>query len=117
MEGAQLSISGGRYEWACFQAEQSGEKALKAFLYGKGYTSILTHSIRELLRECITFEGVFGELEEAAGYLDAFYLTTRYPDSLVGNVAPADYYTKEDAQRCQSSAELILKVVKSFFSK
>jgi HEPN domain-containing protein len=24
--------------WACFQAQKSGEKALKALLYGRGFT-------------------------------------------------------------------------------
>jgi HEPN domain-containing protein len=38
LRAAELSASGGAHEWACFQAQQAGEKALKALLYGHGFT-------------------------------------------------------------------------------
>ncbi|WP_438317167.1 HEPN domain-containing protein [Candidatus Caldatribacterium sp. SIUC1] len=31
------------YGWSYFQAQQSEKKALKAYLYEKGYTSVMTH--------------------------------------------------------------------------
>ncbi len=49
----------------------------------------------------------------AARFLDTFYLSTRYPNTLVGELAPADYYQKEDAERCLSSTESILSVARS----
>ena len=52
MRAGELSLSGGVFEWACFQAQQAGEKALEAYLYVLGFTSIVTHSLRRLLREC-----------------------------------------------------------------
>lgn len=33
---ARNSLSTSDYNWACFQAQQSAEKSLKAILYGKG---------------------------------------------------------------------------------
>lgn len=33
LRAADHSMAGGSYEWACFQAQQAGEKALKAYLY------------------------------------------------------------------------------------
>lgn len=38
---AKDSLDHGHHEWACFQCHQAAEKALKAFLYEKGYTSIM----------------------------------------------------------------------------
>jgi len=32
LSAARQSTKNGSYEWACFQAQQAGEKALKAFL-------------------------------------------------------------------------------------
>jgi len=59
LRAAELSASGGVNEWACFQAQQAGEQALKALLYGRGFTSIITHSLRRLVRECEAFDGSF----------------------------------------------------------
>ncbi len=38
---ARNSLNAGDYEWACFQSQQSAEKALKSVLYSKGYRKIL----------------------------------------------------------------------------
>ena len=48
---AKNSLDSGDYEWACFQSQQSAEKALKSFLYLKGFRKILTHSIFELIKK------------------------------------------------------------------
>ena len=58
LRAAELSASGGANEWACFQAQQAGEKALKALLYGRGFTSIITHSLRRLVRECEALDAI-----------------------------------------------------------
>ncbi len=114
LSAAKDSLKTEHYDWACFQAQQSAKKALKAFLYYKGYTSILTHSIRELIRECGKIESEFLELKNQAKFLDIFYIPTRYPNGLAGDFAPFEFYEKEDAEKCISSAELILKKVKKF---
>jgi HEPN domain-containing protein len=56
LSAAKDSCISKHYNWSCFQAQQSAEKALKAYLYSKGYTSVITHSIKELLRECEKIE-------------------------------------------------------------
>lgn len=38
LKAARDNLEDANYEWSCFQAQQSAEKALKAFLYEKGYT-------------------------------------------------------------------------------
>lgn len=109
---AQDSLKSGHYEWSCFQAQQAGEKALKAYLYEKGYTSIVTHSLKELVRECARLDGVFETIAQEAKTLDMFYIPTRYPNGLGGELVPAEFYEKEDAEKCLRSAASILEIVK-----
>jgi HEPN domain-containing protein len=54
------------YEWACFQAQQSAEKTLKAVLYVKGFRKILTHSVFDLLRETGKYDSSFISLKKEA---------------------------------------------------
>jgi HEPN domain-containing protein len=113
LKAAKDSFEDGNYEWSCFQAEQSGEKALKAYLYEKGFTSIMTHSLKELLIECAKLDDSFKTLSDDARTLDMFYIPTRYPNGLGGDLAPTEFYEKEDAVKCINSAESILKRAKS----
>ncbi len=117
LEAAKDSLNSAHYEWACFQAQQCAEKALKAFLYDKGYVSLVTHSILELIKEASKFEKEFKELESLATYLDLVYIPSRYPNGLPGNFAPVEFYRREDAERCVSYAESILKKVEKFLKK
>jgi HEPN domain-containing protein len=113
LAGARVSTQGGRYEWACFQAQQAAEKALKAFLYDRGRTSVWTHSLKELLREAQRIEPTLSSLAEAATYLDQFYLSARYPNSLPGELTPGEYYEEGDARKCLSWCESILSALKN----
>jgi len=113
LQAARTSLQGGHYEWACFQAQQSGEKALKALLYQEGHTSVLTHSVVDLVDEASKAVPELARLGSYARFLDTFYLSTRYPNALASERAPADYYSQEEAERCLSSAESILSAVKS----
>jgi HEPN domain-containing protein len=116
LRAAELSLAGGAYEWACFQAQQAGEKALKAYLYTHGLTSIVTHSLRRLLRECRTLEPSFEEVAEAGRLLDQHYIPTRYPNGLDEEVPPTRYYEKGDAETCLRSARSILERVRASFA-
>ena len=116
LESARDSTKARHYEWPCFQSQQAAENALKAFLYSKGLRAILTHSIRDLILDCSRYEKDFHTLLSAGKTLDAYYVPTRYPDSLVGNEIPAQYYSEEDASQCIDYAESMLKTVKKFTS-
>lgn len=50
LAAAQDSLRTLHFEWACFQSQQAAEKALKAFLYSKGRTSVISHSLADLVR-------------------------------------------------------------------
>jgi len=116
LRAADLSASGSVNEWACFQAQQAGEKALKALLYGRGFTSIITHSLRRLVRECEALDGSFRVLGDAARLLDQHYIPTRYPNGLDEEMPPTRYYEKGDADVCLQSARSILALVRPFFT-
>ncbi len=114
LKAAKDSLEDGNYEWCCFQSQQSGEKALKACLYEKGYTSVLTHSLKELSKQCSKLESSFNNIFNEARTLDMFYIPTRYPNGLGGDLAPTEFYEREDAEKCINSAESILNVAKNF---
>lgn len=46
-----------------------------------------------------------------------FYIPTRYPSGLSGELAPVEFYEEEDAKRCLFSAESILGTVKELLRK
>jgi HEPN domain-containing protein len=117
LKAAGDSFKAGNYEWSCFQAQQSGEKSLKAYLYEGGFTSIITHSLKELLTECSKLDDAFKSLSTNARTLDMFYIPTRYPNGLGGDLAPTEFYEKEDAEKCIHSAELILHTAKNSLLK
>ncbi len=117
LKAAKDSLEDGNFEWSCFQSQQSGEKALKACLYEKGYTSVMTHSLKELIKECLKLDTLFNGLSNDARTLDMYYIPTRYPNGLGGDLAPTEFYEREDAEKCISSAELILKTAKTFLMK
>ena len=73
------SLGTADFEWACFQAQQ-------------GFRKILTHSVYDLIREIGKFDPSFTSLKKEAKILDAVYITTRYPDSIVGNLTPFEYF-------------------------
>ena len=45
-----------------------------------------------------------------------FYIPTRSPNELGGDLAPAEFYEREDAEECIDSAELILNTVKTLLT-
>jgi len=117
LKAARDSLSDSNHEWSCFQSQQSGEKALKACPYEKGYTSIVTHSLKELLKECSKLDASFNKLSTDARNLDMYYIPTRYPNGLAGDLAPTEFYEREDAEKCIRSAESIFNTAKIFLGK
>ncbi len=112
-DAAHDSTESEHFEWACFQAQQAAEKALKAFLHAQGLRAIITHSTAELLIEAQKYESFDIPLKHAK-ILDSYYIPTRYPNGLPGEDIPAHYYSKEDADTCINYAESILRSVKKY---
>jgi len=109
LKAAGDSAAAGNFEWACFQAQQAAEKARKSYLQAAGKASVHSHSVRLLLLECEALDSGFAQVR-AAAELDRYYVPTRYPNGLPGDV-PHDHFTAEAAQRCRSLASSVIEFV------
>lgn len=123
LEAAEDSEKHEHYEWTCFQAQQSAEKALKALLlflnidsWGHG----LVHLLRELKRIMAEMneekdkefdEGEYDVLKEKCQELDRHYIQPRHPNGFASGY-PAEYYNKKIAKECIDYAKYIIGFVK-----
>ena len=101
---------------SAFFAQQSAEKALKGFLYSKGFRALITRSVLDLVEEALRSEENFRKFIDFGRELDKHYIGSRYPNFYPSG-APYRYYTKEVAEKCVSYAELILEEVKNYLEK
>jgi HEPN domain-containing protein len=108
---ASTLAKAGRYYLSLYLCQQSAEKALKAFIYLREDEPLLTHSVATLLKMASNIDRDFNSLKEAKR-LDDYYIPTRYPNGLPGEV-PARYYDDADeAKRALSLSEEVLRLAK-----
>ena len=109
-----------RYSTACFHAQQSAEKALKAVWYLLEEEPPWGHSISKLLYLFIekykNYEGLFSSLDSGAKRLDQFYIPTRYPNG-IPDITPQEAYGEDDAMNGISIAEKFLIAAKSIIDE
>ena len=118
LEFARLGTAEGYYAQACFNAQQSAEKALNALLYLGGERFGLGHSIRELLERLLPRYPDLDRHKEEANRLDQHYITSRYPNGLPGTeMAPFEVFTQGQAQESVGWVEAILQDVKQIISE
>ncbi|HID62194.1 MAG TPA: HEPN domain-containing protein [Anaerolineae bacterium] len=113
LEAARYNAEGQFYAIACFSAQQSAEKALKAFLFRQGERFVTGHSVTELCERCGEHLEVFVSLTSQVSKLDRFYIPTRYPNGLPGGV-PAEVYDKQDAEGAIALATEVLELVERY---
>lgn len=111
LEQARDSASAGRHEWACFAAQQSAEKAVKALHLSLGQEA-WGHVVRRLLEELPPSLPVPEELIDRARVLDGYYIPTRYPNSHPAG-APAEHYGKLQSREALEHARAILDFVRA----
>lgn len=104
---ARSSLKEGILRGACFAAQQSAEKALKAFLLSKNITAPKIHDLVTLNQKCLNLEPRFKEIEQACNVLSPYYISSRYPD-----VAQFEHYSQDQAEKAVKSAEKIVNLVK-----
>lgn len=109
LDAAEDSAGSSHFEWACFQAQQAAEKALKALIISKGGES-RAHSINFLLSNLPEKVGVSEQIQNVAKDLDKNYIPTRYPDSFSTGI-PKDFFTSDDARRAIANAKKIIGFV------
>ncbi len=111
LKAARDSASAENYEWACFQAQQSAEKALKALLRfhnlePKGHTLIA------LLQQASAFASPPEGFESVARELDRHYIQPRYPNGFASGY-PAQFYDSRTADSAIDRAKQILGYVEN----
>jgi len=114
-DAARLNRDHGFHEHACFLAQQSAEKALKAFLYARGQGPVLGHSTLLLTQEAAELEGGFTKLEAACRRLDQLYIPTRYPNGLPDAV-PHDFYDRSLADQALGDLDGVIACVQQSMS-
>ena len=99
LEDAGISLEAARYHVACFFAQQSAEKTLKALLYWTAGDYPRRHLIATLLEELAESPvHVPDEIAAGARALDKYYMTTRYPDVL-DYALPTNAFHRDEAER------------------
>ncbi len=104
---ARLGLGAGFFAQACFVAQQTAEKALKAVAYALGERFVLGHSLVELLALIGLRAPEAPRLRELAGVLDQYYVPTRYPNGLPGGV-PFEAFGQVQAAAAVDGAERFL---------
>ena len=100
----------GKYDTCCFLAQQTAEKALKAYLFHQGEELIFTHSIFRLCEMAAQYNPDFTALRERVKLLDFYYVEARYPNALE-DVIPAEFYNQQDADQAIVMVEAVITTV------
>ncbi len=114
-EHAKNDLRTGFYEWACFSAQQSAEKAVKAVFQKLG-AEAWGHSVYDLLTSLREKFDVEERLLEYALELDKAYIPTRYPNAHP-SLSPRRRYTRAEAERLIGYAGVIVDFCKDLLSK
>ncbi|MBD3182093.1 HEPN domain-containing protein [Candidatus Poribacteria bacterium] len=107
LEHARKASDGGFQNWACFSAQQSAEKAVKAVFQKMGVVA-WGHSVSDLLKELSKSHQVSNDLINRALELDKSYISARYPDAHPSG-SPRDRFTIDEARRLINYAEQIFR--------
>lgn len=92
LEFARLALREEFFHQACFVAQQSAEKSVKAIGYALGDRTIIGHSVVMLVERYVGRVPELASLVEEAGVLDQLYIPTRYPNGLPGGVPYAAFH-------------------------
>jgi HEPN domain-containing protein/predicted nucleotidyltransferase len=116
LETAKWNEKGNFHAAACFWAQQTAERALKAFLYFHDQSRLTHHSIVKLAKACARLDKDFAPFVQTANTLDRYYIPTRYPNGLPEGI-PAQTYSATEAQTAIQSAEELVNLVASKISQ
>ncbi|HHL40820.1 MAG TPA: HEPN domain-containing protein [Deltaproteobacteria bacterium] len=112
LKAARWCEQGGYYAQACFLAQQSAAKALRAFLFYNKEDARETRSVVELVDRAITYEEEFKPLVTASSLLDLYYKTARFPDAIPGGI-PAEVIGDRNAREAVEHASELVELVES----
>jgi len=115
LDNAEYEVKGGFHEWACFLAQQSAEKAVKA-VYQKMGGEAFGHSVAALLGKLPKRFRPPKRLVNMARELDRAYIPTGYPNAHPQG-PPYEAYTREDSERMIKNAKEIYRFSSNMLSK
>lgn len=116
LEWARHALSGGHAAPACFHAQQSAEKALKAVHYARGARVVLGHSVRALIDTLAPAVPELVAQRDGAAELDLLYIPTRYPNGLAEGT-PGEAFTRAQATSAIDTAQSLLEAVRKLLAK
>ncbi len=111
LEQAKDSRESCRHEWACFAAQQSAEKAVKALHLSLGQEA-WGHVVARLLVDLPQKVEVPSELVEKAHVLDSYYMPSRYPNGHPEG-APFEHYGSLQSEEATRYAGEIIEFVRA----
>ncbi len=108
LRAAEALAQAGAFAQACFYAQQSAEKAVKALWYAID-ADPWGHSVQKLVVDFPQKQSLpdLNKWIEQAALLDKFYIPTRYPNGLP-DLTPGQVYTRKDAQQGLETARAIV---------
>ncbi len=101
---------------ACFHAQQTAEKALKAIYLASGVDYPYFHAISELLGGLADTYETLNQFRDVASVLDDYYIGTRYFSRSVGAV-PRKRYTPKNAKDALVHAEAIFAECQQLYGR
>ncbi|MBI5493319.1 MAG: HEPN domain-containing protein [Deltaproteobacteria bacterium] len=110
LKAAEWNQQGGFFAPACFLAQQSAAKSLRAFLFLNREDARETRSVADLLDRAMTYEEEFGKFAGTSKGLDLYYKTSRFPDALPGGI-PAEIISGKDSRDAIKQASDIISIV------
>jgi HEPN domain-containing protein len=108
---AELLMRARRYYLSLYLCQQSAEKALKGFVFFKEQEPVFSHSIAVLVNVAAALDPDFDALA-GAKRLDDYYIPTRYPNGLPGDIPSRYYNDEEEAKRALALSDSVIKLVK-----
>ncbi|HOJ27110.1 MAG: HEPN domain-containing protein [Candidatus Saccharicenans sp.] len=115
LEKARLDLDHGFYEWACFTAQQSAEKVIKAMAMKEGIT-LWGHSLTEMIDLLSRTMKIPEEIEEKARLLDLYYIPPRYPNGFASG-KPADYFSEKQGREAINAANSIIRFCEGYLAR
>jgi HEPN domain-containing protein len=100
------------YDMAVYHCQQSGEKAVNAFLVLRGISFEKTHDIEVLIELASGIEPGFGELMDAADMLTPYATRFRYPNATFA-IEPLPIEFAEALGHAKNIYNFVLKLLPS----
>jgi len=108
IKSAEAALKDEIYSTVCFHSQQAVEKSFKAFLLNFESEVIKTHDLLLLFQRSVKYESRLRKFKKNIGFLNKFYVPTRYPDAFPGSL-PEGLPQKPEAERSLKEAKEILK--------